>query len=362
MKYKHGGNVYEIARKNNIKIDEIIDFSANINPLGISEKLRAAIIDGIPGLLNYPDPEYKELKAALSVFSKTSPDHIVLGNGAIESIFFLMEFLKPRKSVIVAPTFIEYERALMRNGSEVDYFQLCEEDEFRLDTDRLMDSLSEDLDLIVICNPNNPTGKLVDRESLLGIIDGARKKGISVFIDEAFNDFVEEPEAVTLVPYIEEYDNVFILKSLTKFFAMPGLRMGYIVTSNHSFLDYYRDYKEPWHINYLADRAVVAILNDKDYIESSREIVERERVFLFSSLNQMPQLKPFNSSVNYLFFKNLSDIDLSEALLGKGIMIRNCGNYQFLDNRYYRIAVKNRWQNEKLIGALKEIFMEAIDD
>ncbi len=264
-RFEHGGNIYKINREYGICKKDILDFSANINPLGISELGKKAYFESINDLMHYPDPDYMNLRTAISNYHNTKLDYIYTGNGAIEMIYKLFNYLMPKKALIVAPTFVEYEKALNTLDAKVDFLILKKEDNFTLDIESLK-SRAKDYELLVFCSPNNPTGKIVDKEKIIELLDYIEGKNLEckLFLDEAFIDFISEESS--MISFIPKYKGLYILRSATKFFAIPGLRIGYLLSSDEGFGLFYKKYEVPWSINTVAENVVIASLYDKDYL------------------------------------------------------------------------------------------------
>jgi threonine-phosphate decarboxylase len=356
-KVKHGGNIYEIAEKLGVQKEEIIDFSANINPLGVPNAFKKALIENIDIIENYPDPEYNSLVKAIGKEHQINQNYITVGNGATEVIFSMIASLKPKRSLILAPTFGEYERALMRVGSKVEYFYLKEGNDFCVDDD-ILKVIDESFDLVILCNPNNPTSQIVEKRRLIKILDHCKKNHVHLMIDEAFIDFVDEPKKETMLSYVEGYNHLYIIKALTKFYALPGLRIGYGITSNRELLEDMNNHKEPWTINSYAAMAGM-VLEDESYKKESRQWILAERKAFFDELKKIDQIKVYKPNGNYILFKLLQNKkDMKEALLKKRILIRSCSNYNNLDEVFYRIAIKDQASNTIFIKALKEVLYE----
>lgn len=353
-RFEHGGNIYKIERELGINEKEIIDFSANINPLGMSELGKKAYINAMDMLKNYPDPEYIKLKNSISNYHKTSFENLFIANGAIEMIYKTFEYINPSKALIVAPTFVEYERALNKINVTPEFYILKDEDEFTLDIEKIKEAASY-YDLLVICSPNNPTGKLVEKEKLISLLEfiKSEKLNCKLFLDEAFIDFVSERES--MIDKINDYNNLFILRSATKFFAIPGLRIGYVISSSNEFKSFYKKQNIPWSINIVAQEVLLASLSDYDYINDTVSINEKSREYMFNELNSIDGLRVYSSKGSYIFFKLLKKIDLRSKLLNKSILIRSCSNYIGLGDEYYRVAVKDQKKNIVLINAIKEV-------
>ena len=228
----HGGNVKEIARKWGIEYYDIIDFSSNINPLGMSDKAKQAIVDNLKEIEKYPDITYFELKNEISEYENVDINDLILGNGAAEVLFNAVRALNPIRVLIPIPTFSEYKEAVEAINAEAKFYKTIEENNFHIKDD-ILDYIDNELDLIFICNPNNPTGVISDKKLLIDILKKSKKTGTSVLIDESFLDFIKED--MSMNSFIKEYSNLIIIKSLTKFFALPGMRIGYAITANNKF-------------------------------------------------------------------------------------------------------------------------------
>ncbi|WP_432665702.1 threonine-phosphate decarboxylase CobD [Wukongibacter baidiensis] len=360
MKAKHGGNIYEIAKQYGIDENEILDYSANINPLGIPSKFKETIISRIDVIENYPDPDYKDLVSAIARYNDIDEKFIIPGNGATEIIFQIAQAVKPNKSLLLAPTFLEYERALRRVGSEIEYYFLKENDDFRINKKDFLEKLNDDIDLVVICNPNNPTGQITSKKVLFEILNECKNKDIKLMLDEAFIEFLDNEDENSLMEYLKDYDNLFIIKALTKFFAIPGLRLGYGLMSNPKIRESIINRKEPWTINGFAAISGEVLLGDKDYINRSKEFFKTERKYMYERLKEIKGIKAYEPYANYVFFKLMNEkiMDLRTALIREKILIRQCDNYVNLDNNFFRVAIKDRKSNERLIKALREVLYE----
>ncbi|EGT3616649.1 threonine-phosphate decarboxylase [Clostridium perfringens] len=352
MNLGHGGNVEELKRTYGLKEEEIIDFSANINPMGISEKVKDAMIRGLNSIERYPDITYYELKRELSNFENVDLDKIVLGNGAAEVIFNVARGIKPKKALIVAPTFSEYEDALNSVECKVNHYIL--KNRYSLDNE-FLEEIKEDLDIIFLCNPNNPTGALLEKDFSLKILEKAKNMDITVVFDESFLDFVENNEKYSVIEYLNDFHNLIVVKSLTKLFAFPGIRLGYGLSSNPKIIEKVNSVATPWSVNTVADYAGREALKEVKYIKDSIAYVKKENEFLYNGLKAFKEITVFKGAVNFIFFKLKNELDLREELIKQGIIIRSCNNYIGLDNSYYRVAVRRREENERLLEALSKI-------
>lgn len=353
--FGHGGNAKEISRRNNIAYDKIIDFSANINPLGMPESVKKAIIENLNEAEKYPDITYYELKSAISSFENITLNNILLGNGAAEVLFNVVRGINPRNSLILAPTFSEYEEAVKAINGNIIYYKLKEENQFRIQED-ILSYISKELNLLFICNPNNPTGVITERKLILKILEKAEENNVFVLIDESFLDFIKED--LSLVEYIGKFEKLIIIKSVTKFFALPGIRIGYGISSNSQLIKKVESISPAWNINIFAEIATKIGLKDENYIRKSIIYINDEKEYLFGELKKISKLKIYKPSVNFILFQTLTKIDLQKELLKHDILIRSCSNYNGLNHNFYRIAVKNHEENTILVKSLVDIFEE----
>lgn len=337
--FTHGGNVHKASLELGIKKEKILDFSANINPLGMSPKGIKSIKKSIDNILNYPDPGYNRIIESLSYYYKVNANNLLPGNGAIELIYSYCKVNKKGRALIPGPGFVEYEKALLSYGWEVLLY------------DSKCDIDPTNVDVIFICNPNNPTGLSYSESFLTNLLDLCKVTKTDLFLDEAFNEFSSYN---SMSRYIKEYDNLYILKSLTKFFAIPGLRLGALLTSNINFKNQFKKNIIPWSINSVVEDYIIKAVYDKHYIKKSIIYIKKERVWLYKRLSKINGIKVYRSQGNYMLLKNSSGIDLCGKLKNRGILVRSCSNYNNLDSRYIRVAVKKRKYNRVL---LKYIFL-----
>jgi len=325
--------------------------------LGPSPRAVEAIVSNIEVITRYPDPAAKVLVNAAAEYTGLPEEMIMAGNGAIEIIYLLVKLLKPRRALIPAPTFNEYEIAVKINGGEVKDLLLQEGEGFVVDKEEVYRQW-EKCDVLFFCNPNNPTGCLVSREDLQEIIEKAGKLGKTVIVDEAFMDFVTDRYRYSVADLVPRYHNLFVVYSLTKFFAIPGLRLGLGIGSPGVVCQLNR-IKDPWNVNCFAQLAGAASLGDKLYIKSTVEYVSREKDHLYGRIRTVKGFRPYKPSVNYIFV-NVEDTGLNSTevcrILGEGrILVRDCSSYKNLRPVFIRVAVRKREENEKLIEAFLHI-------
>ena len=348
----HGGNIYYYSEKYGITSEEFLDFSASINPLGAPKAALKAIRDALPLLVNYPDPSVSELKEAVSEETGVGVESLLAGNGSTELIYLLPRFFRPKTALVLAPTFSDYGRSLALSGCAVRHFGLREEDGFMPDIARL-EKAAAGVDMLILCNPNNPTGALVDRDGLSRLVGALIKAGKQVVIDEAF---IEYAPGESLIGEAAAKRGLVVLRNFTKFYGMPGLRLGYL-SAHPSVAKKLEEAKEPWSVNTLAVKAAVAALSDKGFARKSLRVFRDEKAFMPGALGNIGGLKVFPSSANF-FLVRLPEAaeagSLSGQLAEKGILIRDCSNFRGLDGRFARLAIRTRAENERLVAALGE--------
>jgi len=352
----HGGNLREVKEKYGDDA-KLIDFSANINPLGPPTSAYKAILASLTKIEYYPEDNPKELKRALADYLEIEPENILLGNGSAELIYFLANYYRPRKTLIAAPTFCEYELAVRAVGGEPVFFELSPKEQFFFPKDSILSQLGE-VQMLFLGNPNNPTGNLIRQGDLLEIIEEAKKQGLVVAVDEAYIDFVEDRNRFSLIGEAIKRDNLMVLGSLTKFFALAGLRLGYLVT-NGRLVEEWQAKRPPWNINCFAQAAGVAALKDRRFVQESRQIIQANREDFQRNLSQIKFLKPYPSEVNFILVEinhpQFNSIWLQKTLVRQGILIRDASSFRGLNDRFFRLAVRSKRENEKLIEVLKEI-------
>ena len=347
----HGANVDNMAKKFGKNENDIIDFSSNVNPHIISD-LGKYVLEGLEKSRSYPDINYTNLRNNISDYIKVDSELIIPGNGATEIIYLLMKSIK-RRLAILNPTFSEYGRGAKLNNLEIIDFHLKEENNFSIDLDEIQKNMDK-FDSLFVCNPNNPNGKVKDLNELLDLMIENDKL---LIVDETFMEFVGEEEKYSL---IKQTPNLFILKAVTKFFGMPGLRLGYGVTSNKQIINNIYEYKEPWTINSFAENLSNYLFKDKEYINGSKDYYINERKFMLEELRKISRLKVYDTDTNFVLIKldddeaNSLKLELFEKY---NILIRDASNFIGLDKSYIRVAIKSHNDNKVLIESLRKILV-----
>lgn len=356
----HGSDLEKIEKIYGIKKEEIISFSANVNPLGISDKLRSTLAKRLDVITSYPDREYTSLRNVLAKYCGTIPENIIVGNGSTELISIVIEFRSPKKAMILSPSYSEYEREVKLVGGDIVYFPLNEKDDFKLRIGELNSALEDDIDMLIICNPNNPTSTCLKQDELRKILAKAAQNDILVMVDETYIEFTETPELFEAIPLTREFDNLFIIRGISKFFASPGLRLGYAITGNLDLINRINEKKNPWTINSLAEVAGELIFTDTDYINKTRALISGERKRICKVLDSMSScgLKYYEPNANFILCRLNSDEitadTLFEACIKKKLMIRNCSTFKYLDEHYFRFCIMMPEDNDMLLNVIKE--------
>lgn len=335
----HGGDIY----RNEVKLD----FSVNVNPLGTPESVVAALHRAVERCGNYPDIEAEKLKKAVSESIGIPESYLLFGNGASELLMAAAHGIKPEKTVIPVPSFYGYEYAAKAAGGEILYYEMKQENSFCPETD-LNAVLTEDVQLLFLANPNNPVGNLWGREALLNLLQRCQEKGIYVVLDESFMEFCGE--RFSMLTEIETLDCLILLRTFTKIFSIPGVRLGYLICRNPQIRRKIAAQLPEWNLSGFAQEAGCACAGQREFIRETENYIKTERQFLEKGLKEKG-FRVFPSCANFIMF--YSDDALYEKLLEKGILIRDCRNFRGLRKGFYRIAVKTRKENEILLEAIE---------
>ena len=358
--YFHGGNVWEVSEKYKIPVDQIIDFSISTNPLGAPEKAVASIRQHLNLIHHYPDPAHEWLLEALAKSVGVAPNNVVVGNGSTELIYLFNEvFLEDGyEAVIPVPTFSEYKAAIERFGGNMVFIKCDSANNFRLNLEELENSVTKKTRIIFLCNPNSPTGWLYEKSDTLQIVKFAADKNVLVFVDEDYIDFVDDSKRYSMAEYVNEYDNLFVLRSLTKFFGLAGVRIGFGVGSP-DLVNVLKRVIMPWSVNSLAMFAAAEAVKDTEFIKKSRLLISNSKRQMLEMFKTVPWLKVYPSETNFLLIEiirdDLTSTQLAEALAKKGLLIRDCEDFDGLNNRFFRATVRKPEENRKLVEQIKSL-------
>lgn len=341
--YGHGGDVY----KNKIKLD----FSVNINPLGTPEPVQAAAAEAARHIAAYPDPYCGALRQKLAQSLGTDAGDILCGNGAAELIFQFALARKPKRALLPVPSFSEYETALSAVGCTPDFYPLRRENGFAL-TDDILEKITPETELLLLCSPNNPTGLVIDWALLTKILARCRETGTWLFLDECFLELTDPGKDRSLIPELRKNDRVFILRAFTKLYGMAGIRLGYGICKDAGLMREMCRLVQPWNVSTPAQAAGEAALGCTEFVEKTRGIVVEEKAYLLRELRALG-IDVLPGDANYLLLSGVPV--LYDTLLKREILIRSCANYRGLDGGDCRIAVRTHAENEALIAALREV-------
>lgn len=330
---------------------DALDFSANVSPLGLPQGVADAIVAALPTADRYPDPLCRELRTALSRAEQLPEPWILCGNGAADLIYRLVWALKPRRALLPAPTFAEYAAALESVGCEVKRETLHEADDFAV-TEAFVQAVNQSIDLVFLCQPNNPTGQITPPELVQRLVRRCADCGAVLVVDECFLDFLQQRDALTAKPLLQTAPNLVILKAFTKLYAMAGVRLGYALCSDAALLDKMRAAGQPWAVSGLAQAAGLAALEETAYADSVRTLIADQRPRLAAGLRSLG-LRVVDGQANYLLFR--APADFGAKLRRHGAVVRGCGNYPGLDETWYRTAVRTQKENEQLLKIMREV-------
>ncbi|NLF89490.1 threonine-phosphate decarboxylase [Candidatus Bathyarchaeota archaeon] len=354
----HGAEVYGAAEESGFKTEEILDFSSSVNPLGPSQKALDAITGAFGKIEAYPDSNSNALRQILAEHfgGSITKDNIVVGNGSTELMYLFAEAFLRRgeKAVMAAPTFGEYESAVRKTGECVKFVRLG--GNFQIEAQAFRQEMPG-CKLLFLCNPNNPTSKLIPQKTLTEILDTALSQDMLVFLDEDFLEFIDDEKSRTMIHRIDRYPNLFILRSFTKIFGLTGLRCGYGV-ANPEIINVLLCSKIPWNVNCLAQPAAIAALKDEEHLKVTRALIKQEKAYLQKELGQFSGFCFSEPDANFFFIDirntNLTANALKHRMLKQGILIRDCSSFVGLNEFYIRVAVKTHEENVRLIDAFKK--------
>jgi threonine-phosphate decarboxylase len=342
--------VYLLARTLGVELTDLLDFSASINPLGFPPGLTVAVQQALQEIVHYPDRRSLNLCAALAAYHHLTPEEILVGNGSTELIYLVARALRPRRGLIVTPAFSEYEHAVNLARVPAVFHPTGESTNFTLqDIPEVLEG-----DLVFLAHPASPSGVLLVPELFLRVAARVEAAGAYLLLDEAFVDFVE---AASLKIHLGRFPRLMILRSFTKFFGIPGMRLGFLLGAP-ALVAHLSGEQEPWSVNTMAQAMGQACLADPEYIIRTRSLIQQEREFLLDRLAALPELTSFPSVVNYLLVKltrpGMTAGALREQMLAHRIVIRDASNFRGLDERFFRIAVRSREENERLLKAMEQ--------
>lgn len=337
-------------------------YNSNLNPMGVPESVKKAIADHADAVMRYPDDYYPALKSALSAYAGCKDDQLVLGSGSSDLLRFFIGLLAPKKAMVLVPSFSEYEKVLSIMGCEIVYYELDESKGYEFDIADFVGHLDSSLDLIILGNPNNPTSQIISRDDMETMAEVCKELDTFLLIDEMYIEFVEKYQDITSVPLVANYDNIAVLRSTSKYFAVPGLRLAYAVMNNPEYMKLVKLTSAPNPISSLTAAVCTEMLKDRKYIEESRSQIFTERNLIYSAMSTNKNVKLYKPSANFMLVQILKgDVDagqIAEHCKLKGIVIRNCENIRGLSNKFIRFCFMKPSQNDLLVNTILELLKD----
>ncbi|MDD7363199.1 MAG: aminotransferase class I/II-fold pyridoxal phosphate-dependent enzyme [Peptoniphilus sp.] len=359
-KNSHGADLYDLEKKYHWSPDDILDFSSNINPLGPSPKALAFLREHVGAASRYPDPEYRKLKAAIADYVHARPEAIVLGSGTSQLIQAYIAHIHPKRALLNSPCYSEYERELDKVGAEIVEYKLDYRENFKIDVDRIIETIrTEDIELYVLTNPNNPTGSILTRVDIERILE---ETSASILVDETYIEFTDRG-VYSAASLATQRDDLFVVRGTSKFFASPGIRLGYGIAKNPDILHALSDNLSMWGINIFAEMMGRVMFSDEAYKAKTYRLVQDEKEKMCAGLEAIDALKVFPSYGNFVLVKirdrSRTAAELRHALLEKKMVIRDCTNFKNLDERFFRFCLLSEAANDALLKEIRRVFDDA---
>lgn len=355
--HQHGGDLDAIERNYGVPKEYLKDFSGNINPLGFPQSVSNALKENLDIISSYPDKNYTALRQAIATYTGADPQHIVVGNGSTELISTFIQTINAKKSIIIGPAYSEYEREITLLGGDFQYFPLLPENDFQLQLGELLEALTPEIGMLVLCNPNNPTGTALNVSQLTTILTHCKKIDASVMVDETYIEFSDNLEEICAIPLAAIFDNLFVIRGTSKFFAAPGIRLGYGVSANATFLNRLKTNQDPWSVNSLAAFAGERLFIDETFHKTTQSLISTERKKALDELSTWKNIKAYPSSANFILLKLLTDRVTAAALfdvcIQKKMVIRDASSFTFLDQSFLRFCILTPEDNKELLRTLK---------
>ncbi len=334
-------------------------YNANLNPMGVPESVKKILSESISRIGRYPADYYPGLKKAISAYTGCDEKHVVLGSGSTDLIRLFISLVSPKKALLPTPSATEYESSLSIYGCDTDYYELSEEADYRLDVSDFISRLDSSYDMVILGNPNNPTSQIILREDIKSIADACKEHDIFLLIDEMYIEFTENYRELTSTALLSSYDNIAVLRSISKFFAVPGLRVSYGFVANDDLLNMVNIISTPNSISTLTAIACTELLKDKAYIEESGSQIFTERNLIYSAMATNKNVRLFKPYANFMLIKILKDDvtagRLAEACNLKGMVIQKCDDFRGLDEKYVRFCFMKPAQNDLLVNTMLEL-------
>lgn len=352
----HGSDLEEISQYYNIPQEDIVNFAANVNPLGISDTLKETLVQNLDVISTYPDRSYTNLRNVLANYCNTIPQHLMVGNGSTELISLLISNIKASKCLLLGPTYSEYEKELNLIGCSLEEYKLSSKNDFQLDMEDFCQTLGNGFDFLILCNPNNPTGTILDIAQLEQLCLFCQDHHIFIMIDETYIEFSSNLALFTAIPLTKTYANLMILRGISKFYAAPGLRMGYGITSNQNVLEHLKLHQNPWSLNSIAALACEFMFTDLEYQHKTHQLIQEEKQRCYEQFKNNPDFKCYKTEANFILIQlcnpKFTADQIFQYCISKGFMIRNCNSFFGKDGEFIRFCFMNPSDNARLIQHL----------
>lgn len=357
----HGSDLEGIEQTYGIRKEEIVRFGANVNPLGLSEQFRKAFAKQVDVITSYPDREYSRLREVIASYCGAPKESVLVGNGSTQLLSLITRQCRPGKALVLGPAYSEYEREIRLAGKDCIYFLTREEEDFTVDENRLISCLNKEISLLILCNPNNPTASVITRKQMRRILEACQLYDILVMVDETYVEFAPEYEQITSAALTDTYEQLVVIRGVSKFFAAPGLRLGYAITGSRALIRMISEKQNPWTVSSLADAAGVLLFSDNEHIQKTRELIRRERERIWQALHQTEGIKAYPSYANFVLVRILKDgltaPALFEMAIRRGLMIRDCSSFFEPDHTYFRFCFMLPKDNDRLLACIREFLI-----
>ncbi len=334
-------------------------FNANINPLGIPVSVKKAIADSIESIVKYPEIYYNNLKRSVATYTSSPEDTVILGNGSSDLIRLFAALMLPKKALLLTPCSTEYESVLTSYGCELCFHELKEEEEYDLNVMELIASLDSSIDMIIIGNPNNPTSRKITTDDMETLAAACEELGIFLLIDEMYIEFMDDWKDYSSIPLTKVYNNIAVMRSVSKFFAVPGIRLAYAIMNNPEQMEIINLTTTKNNISTLSAVAGTVMFNDNEYIEKSQEVIHTERSLVYAAMQTCKTIKLIKPEANYMLLKilkpDITSEDVYEHCRLKGVIIRKCDDIRGLGDKYIRFCFMNPKQNDLMVNTILEI-------
>ena len=342
-----------------IKQYDTVHFDTNVNPLGIPETVRTALANNISSVYNYPEAYYGNLRTAIAEYTSSTEDRVILGSGSVDLIKLLTALIMPKKALVIVPGSMGYEKALKAYGCKTEYYYLDEEADYALDIVDFLGKLDSSFDMLIIGNPNNPTSKKLERDDIEEIAKACDDLGIFLVVDEMYIEFIDNEKDYTAIPLTDKYTRLAVLRSVTKFFAVPGLRIAYALMNNPDYMQLARMASSESGISALSAIAGAVMLRDASYIEESKSMMHTERSLVYLAMSTCKTIRLVKPDANFMLMKILKDdvtaSDVFDHYKQRGVIIRKCDDITGLSNKYIRFCFMNPKQNDLMVNTILEI-------